>query len=130
MSNTAICHISITLNIKFDREKDLRDTKNCQKCNFEVVWTKLWRKIVFSDSFLQNMVRPVEKIKFNSWFCSIFLHYCQICTYFWNGDWALGYACTQIWDFPKISSFSKIIRLKSSGSSWGNSYIQLLVIII
>ena len=64
MSNTAICHISITLNIKFDREKDLRDTKNCQKCNFEVVWTKLWRKIVFSDSFLQNMVRPVEKIKY------------------------------------------------------------------
>ena len=39
---------------------------------------------------------------------------------FWKGDWALGYVSTQIWDFPNISLFPKI--LKSFGNSWGNLY--------
>ena len=28
---------------------------------------------------------------------------------FWKGDWALGYVSTQIWDFPNISLFPKIL---------------------
>ena len=45
--------------------------------------------------------------------------------YFCKGDWALDYVCTQFRDFTKISSF-----FKSFGNSWGNSYIQFVVIMI
>ena len=36
MSNTAICLISVALNIKFNSEKGLRDTKNCRHCNCKI----------------------------------------------------------------------------------------------
>ena len=29
---------------------------------------------------------------------------------FWKGDWALGYVSTQIWNFPNISLFPKILK--------------------
>ena len=47
---------------------------------------------------------------------------------FWGGDWALGYVCTQIWDFPNISLFSKILSLKSFGNSWGSSYTKFSIL--
>ena len=43
---------------------------------------------------------------------------------FWKGDWALGYVSTQIWDFPNISWFPKILSLTSIHNSWGNSYTK------
>ena len=30
---------------------------------------------------------------------------------FWRGDWALGYVSSQIWDFPNMSLFPKILIL-------------------
>ena len=48
---------------------------------------------------------------------------------FWNGDWALGYVSTQIWDFPNISLFPKILlSLKSCGNPWGNSYTKFAIL--
>ena len=44
---------------------------------------------------------------------------------FWKGDWTLGYVSTQIWDFPNISLFPKILSLKSLSNSWDNSYAKL-----
>ena len=41
---------------------------------------------------------------------------------FWKGDCALGYISMQIWDFPDISLFPKILSLKSFVNLWGNSY--------
>ena len=35
---------------------------------------------------------------------------------------------TQIWDFPNISLFSRILSLKSFGNSWGNSYTKFAVL--
>ena len=43
---------------------------------------------------------------------------------FWKGDWALGYAFAQLWDFPKISSFPKTVILRFLCNSWGNEYIN------
>ena len=40
-------------------------------------------------------------------------------------DFTLDYACTQFRDFTIISSFFKLFD-----NSWGNSYIQLVVIMI
>ena len=40
---------------------------------------------------------------------------------FWKGDWALGYVSTQIWNFPTISLFPKILSFKLFCNSWGNS---------
>ena len=47
---------------------------------------------------------------------------------FWKGVWALGYVSTQIWDFPNISLFPKILSLKSFGNSWGNSYTKFAIL--
>ena len=44
--------------------------------------------------------------------------------YLWKGDWALSSVSTQLWDFPNLSSFPKILSLKSLNNSWGNSYIK------
>ena len=55
MSNLAIFHIQVALNIKFNSKKGLTDTKNCLNCNSQGVWTKLWGEIVFSDS-LENFL--------------------------------------------------------------------------
>ena len=44
--------------------------------------------------------------------------------FFWKGDWALGPASSQFWYFPCISSFPKILILKSFGKSWGNFYTK------
>ena len=41
---------------------------------------------------------------------------------------ALGYVFTQIWDFPKISLFSKILSLTSFGSSSGNSCTKFAIL--
>ena len=40
---------------------------------------------------------------------------------FWKVDWALDCVSTHIWHFSNISSFPKILSLKSFGNSWGNS---------
>ena len=48
---------------------------------------------------------------------------------FWKGDWALGYVSTQIWDFPNISWFPKILSLKSFGNWWGNSCTKFAITI-
>ena len=45
---------------------------------------------------------------------------------YWKEAWALGFICNKFQDFLKISSFPKLLRLKSSI----NSYIQFLVTII
>ena len=45
---------------------------------------------------------------------------------FWKGNWA--YVSTQIWDFPNISLFRKILSLKSFGNSWGNSYTKFAIL--
>ena len=45
--------------------------------------------------------------------------------YFFKGDWVVDYVCTQFRDFTKISLF-----FKSFYNSWGNSYIQFVVILI
>lgn len=47
---------------------------------------------------------------------------------FLKRDWGLCYTCNQFWNFPKVSPFPKILRLKSFYNSWGNSQIKLLVI--
>ena len=44
---------------------------------------------------------------------------------FWRGDWGLGYHSMGIRHFPNISSFPKILTLKS----FGNSYIPCLKVI-
>ena len=41
-----------------------------------------------------------------------------------KGDWKLGYASTQIWDFSNISIFSKILGLKS----FGNLYTKFIIL--
>ena len=41
-----------------------------------------------------------------------------------GGDWALGYVCAQIWDFPNISLFPRILRLKL----FGNSYTKFALV--
>ena len=46
----------------------------------------------------------------------------------WKGDWALGYVSIQIWDFPNISLFPKILILKWFGNSWGNSYTKFAIL--
>ena len=47
---------------------------------------------------------------------------------FWKGDWVLGYVSTQIWDFPNISLFPKILSVKSFGNSWDNSYTKFAIL--
>ena len=47
---------------------------------------------------------------------------------FWEGDWALDYVSNQIWDFPNISLFPKIVSLKSFGNPWGNSYTKFAIL--
>ena len=49
---------------------------------------------------------------------------------FWQEDWALGYVSVRFWDFPGFSQFPKIISLQSFGSSWCNSYMSCLLLII
>ena len=34
MTNAAICHISVALNINFNKKRGFKDTENCQKCKF------------------------------------------------------------------------------------------------
>ena len=46
----------------------------------------------------------------------------------WKEDWALGYVSTQIWDFPNIFLFPKILSLKLFGNSWGNSYTKFAIL--
>ena len=36
----------------------------------------------------------------------------------------------QFWDFPKTSSFPKVLGVKLFGDSWGNSHIQFLVVTV
>ena len=43
---------------------------------------------------------------------------------------SVGHVCNQFWDFPKISSFTKIRNLNLSGNSSGNSYIQFLMVLM
>ena len=47
---------------------------------------------------------------------------------FWEGDWALAYVSTQIWDFPNISLLPKIPRLKLFTNSWGNLYTKFAIL--
>ena len=47
---------------------------------------------------------------------------------FWIGGWALGYVSTQIWDFPNISLFPKILDLKWLGNSLGNLYTKFAIL--
>ena len=48
MSNTAICHISVALKMKFNREKGLRGTENFLNCNFLGICTELLNGSCFS----------------------------------------------------------------------------------
>ena len=47
---------------------------------------------------------------------------------FWEGDLALAYAPTEIWDFPNIPLFPDILSLQLFGSSWGNLYTQFAIL--
>ena len=47
---------------------------------------------------------------------------------FWKGDWTLGYISTQIWDFPNIFLFPKILSLTLFGNSWGSSYTEFAIL--
>ena len=46
------------------------------------------------------------------------------------GGWVLAITCRHVRDFLEISSFPKILSVKSFGNSWGNSYIHFLMIIM
>ena len=39
----------------------------------------------------------------------------------------LAYVSALIWDFSNVSYFSKILRFKQFGNSWGNSYIKFVI---
>ena len=47
---------------------------------------------------------------------------------FWKVDWALAYVSTQIWPFPNISQFPKILSFKSFDNSWGNSCTEFALL--
>ena len=53
LSNLAICHISVALNITFNSKKGVGDTKNFKNCNFQGVWTKISNENVF----VRNVIR-------------------------------------------------------------------------
>ena len=130
IENTAICHISVALNISFGSKKGFRETQNCQNCNFQMVWAEWWSENCFLRQSLTkyvktnlwNQVKNEFYQKFNSWFCSIS---CILPNF---NYWSKVY--TKFWKFPEISLFPKILRLNSFGNSWGNLYLQHLVIII
>ena len=67
MSNTAICHISVARNIKFNTDKALRKTLQIPKIADTVTFKGSGAsgevKIVFSDDPSQNMLRPTYEIK-------------------------------------------------------------------
>ena len=80
ISNVAIFHNSVALNINFYRVKSSRDAKICRKIKFQGVWTELRIEICFLRQFftkyfetdLWNRVTWDFYGKFNSWFCSVF----------------------------------------------------------
>ena len=45
-----------------------------------------------------------------------------------KGDWALGYASSQLWDFTDISWFCKILSSRSFGNLWGNVHTIFIVL--
>ena len=45
--------------------------------------------------------------------------------YLCKGDWSLDYVCSQLRNFTKIFSFSRLFD-----NSWATSYIPLIVIMI
>ena len=49
---------------------------------------------------------------------------------FLNGDWALTYVSTQIWDYLNISLFPKILSVKSFGNSRGNWCTKFAILVI
>ena len=48
----------------------------------------------------------------------------------WEGDWELGYNSMEFWKFPHFFKFPKFENLRSFGSSWGNSYLPYLLLIM
>ena len=63
MSNVAICHISVALNINFNSMKDLKDTKIAKIENSKESSSSAEVNFVFSQNPPQNILRPVYKIK-------------------------------------------------------------------
>ena len=47
---------------------------------------------------------------------------------FWKGEWVLGSISTYLWDFFKISQYSKIRSLNSFSKLWGNSFRMFFVL--
>ena len=56
-----------------------------------------------------------------------FIQFCSLSPnfYFCKGDWALDYVRTQFRNFTEVSSFFKLFD-----NSWGNLYIQFVVMMI
>ena len=46
----------------------------------------------------------------------------------WEENWVLDYNYIKFWDFSDLSWFPKIIRLKSFGNLWGNSYNTMFIV--
>lgn len=58
--------------------------------------------------------------------CGVF--FCLIFDRDWSRDWTLGFVTTQIWDFPNIFWFPKIISLKSFSTWRGKSNTKFLTL--
>ena len=93
--------------------------------SFQLIWfynynpgQNIWNKVEKSSKTGQEM--------FDIYFCIFFDCYCQ--SVISGGDWALGCDFIQIWDFPNISLFPKMLSLKLSGNSWGNSYTKFTIL--
>ena len=46
----------------------------------------------------------------------------------WEGDWALGYVSTHIWEVSNISKYAKIPSLKSFDDSYTNSHTKFVIL--
>ena len=81
----------------------------------------------YIDTSLRHQIKQYSNGKFNNWFCSFSLPYCQILIL--EGRLGTKLCLRWILKFSQILFFSKTFS-KSFGNSWRNSYIQLLMITI
>ena len=63
MRNVIVCKISDALNMNYDSERDLRDTKIYSKCKFQGIWTKINSGFCFPRQKFTKHSRLIYKIK-------------------------------------------------------------------
>ena len=96
MSNTAIYHIYVALNIKFNSDKVLRKTKTAKILVSNESGPNYDVKIVFLENYLQNMLNTIQEIQQSRNFMkglmtNFFPQLPNFCLP--RRDSALGYAC-------------------------------------